>query len=51
MAPKLKKSRITYDMWLKLYKATDIHQITLEEHTKYSKLYASWREGNIKKVH
>ena len=51
MVPKLKKSRITYDMWLKLYKAKDVDTITLEEHTKYSKLFASWREGNIKKVH
>ena len=38
-------------MWLKLYKAKDIDTITLEEHTKYSKLFTSWREGNIKKVH
>ena len=51
MAPKLKKSRITYDMWLKLYKAKDVNTITLEEHTKYSKLYANWRTGNIEKVH
>jgi hypothetical protein len=51
MAPKLKKSRITYDMWLKLYKAKDVNTITLEEHTKYSKLYANWRTGNIEKVY
>jgi hypothetical protein len=47
----MKKSNITYDTWLKIYKATDIYKITLEEHRKYSKLFAAWREGNIEKVH
>ena len=51
MVAKLKKSNITYSVWLQMYKDTDIHKITLEEHTKYSKLFASWRDGNIKKVH
>ncbi len=47
----MKKSNITYDMWLKIYKTTDIYEITLEEHRKYSKLFAAWREDNIEKVH
>jgi hypothetical protein len=51
MIAKLKKYNITYDMWLQMYKDTDIYKITLEEHRKYSKLFAAWREGNIEKVY
>jgi len=40
----------TYDLWLQRYKGTDVHKVTLEEHTKYSKEYASWKKGNIEKV-
>jgi len=46
----IKKSSINYRTWLVLYKGKDIEKLTLEEHTKFSKLYAAWKVGNIEKV-
>ena len=46
----IKKSSINYRTWLVLYKGKDIEKLTLEEHTKFSKLYAKWKVGNIEKV-
>ena len=46
----IKKSDIDYRNWLLLYKGKDIDKITLEEHTKFSKMYAAWKVGNIEKV-
>ena len=48
--PKIQKSKINYRTWLVLYKGKDIDKITLEEHTKFSKMYAAWKVGNIEKV-
>ena len=42
---------MTYDQWLQRYKSTDVYTITLEEHTKYSKQFAAWRQDNMEKVH
>ena len=28
----------------------DIDKLTLEEHTKFSKMYAAWKVGNIEKL-
>lgn len=47
---KIQKSSINYRTWLVLYKGKDIEKLTLEEHTKFSKLYAKWKVGNIEKV-
>ena len=47
---KIIKEDITYDMWLQMYKDTNVHKITLEEHTKYSKLFSAWKVGNIEKL-
>ena len=34
---KIIKEDMTYDMWLQMYKDTNVNKITLEEHTKYAK--------------
>ena len=47
---KIIKEDITYDMWLQMYKDTNVNKITLEEHTKYAKLFKAWRAGNIERV-
>lgn len=47
---KIQKSNFNYRRWLLIYKAKDIEKLTLEEHTKYSKMYAAWKVGNIEKV-
>jgi hypothetical protein len=44
------KLNYTYDMWLTKYKGKSVHDITVEEHTKWAKEYQSWRVGNIEKV-
>ena len=46
----IKKSNINYRTWLVMYKGKDIDKITVEEHTKFAKLYAKWKVGNIEKV-
>jgi len=46
----IKKSDIDYKMWLLLYKGKELDKITLEEHTKFSKLFTAWKVGNIEKV-
>ena len=47
---KVIKEDITYDMWLQMYKETNVHKITMEEHVKYAKLFAAWKAGNIERV-
>ena len=47
---KSNKNNITYDEWLTYYKAVNIHDITLEQHTKFSNEYQMWKVGNIEKV-
>jgi len=47
----IKKSHITYEMWVKKYKCKDIYRITLNEHTAWHKEFISWRHGNIEKVY
>ena len=47
---KSNKNNITYDAWLTYYKAVNIHDITLEQHTKFSEEYRKWKVGNIEKV-
>ena len=44
------KSKITYDLWLQMYKGVDIHTITLKEHTKWCIQFAAWKKGNVEKV-
>jgi len=44
------KSAYTYDDWLQKYKGKSVHDITLEEHSKWSKEYQSWKQGNIEKI-
>ena len=44
------KNRITYDMWLQMYKGRDVNTVTLEQHTAYRKQYDAWKIGNIEKV-
>lgn len=46
----IKKSDIDYRTWLLLYKGKDLDKITVNEHTKFSKMYAAWKIGNIEKV-
>ena len=47
---KSNKNNITYDEWLTYYKAVNIHDNTLEQHTKFSNEYQKWKVGNIEKV-
>jgi len=44
------KMKFTYDLWLQKYKGKTVHDITVEEHTKWSKEYQSWKTGNIEKI-
>jgi hypothetical protein len=44
------KSKITYDLWLQMYKGVDIHTITLKEHTRWCVQFAAWKSGNIEKA-
>ena len=46
----LVKSRMTYDEWLKKYKGKSVHDLYVDEHTKYSKEFQAWKRGNIEKV-
>tara|TARA_B100001079_G_C15985503_1_gene329438 strand:+ start:244 stop:405 length:162 start_codon:yes stop_codon:yes gene_type:complete len=46
----IQKSQIDYRRWLLIYKAKDLDKLTLEEHTKFSKLFSAWKVGNIEKV-
>ena len=45
-----KKSKMTYDMWLRNYKGRTVQSIDVNEHTKWSKEFQAWRVGNIEKV-
>ena len=45
-----KKSSITYNDWLIRYKGKTVHEIDVNEHTKWAKEFQSWRVGNIEKV-
>ena len=45
-----KKSKMTYDMWLQRYKGRTVKDIDVNEHTKWSREFQSWRVGNIEKV-
>jgi len=45
-----KKSKMTYDMWLRNYKGRTVKDIDVNEHTKWSREFQSWRVGNIEKV-
>jgi len=45
-----KKSKMTYDMWLRNYKGRTVKDIDVNEHTKWSKQFQAWRVGNIEKV-
>ena len=47
---KIQKSNFNYRRWLLIYKGKDLDKLTLEEHTKFSKMYAAWKVGNIEKV-
>ncbi len=37
----------TYDEWLQYYKGKSVHEITLEEHVKWSNEFQKWRKNNI----
>jgi len=41
------KLSFTYDTWLQKYKGKTVHEITVAEHTKWSKEYKAWKKGNI----
>jgi len=43
----IQKSRITYDMWLQMYKGRDVNTVTLPQHTAYRKQYDAWKNMNI----
>ena len=45
-----KKSKMTYDMWLRNYKGRTVKDIDVNEHTKWSREFQAWRVGNIEKV-
>jgi len=45
----LEKSN-TYDKWLQRYKGKSVHDLTVNEHTKYSGEYKAWKAGNIEKM-
>ncbi len=40
----------TYDEWIKRYKGKTVHDITVNEHTKFSKQYKGWKNMNIEKM-
>jgi len=44
------KSRVTYNDWLVKYKGKTVHEIDVNEHSKWSKQYQSWKQGNIEKI-
>ena len=44
------KLSFTYDTWLQKYKGKTVHEITVDEHTKWSKEYKAWKSGNIEKL-
>ena len=44
------KSRVTYNDWLVKYKGKTVHEIDVIEHSKWSKQYQSWKQGNIEKI-
>ena len=45
-----KKSSITYNDWLMRYKGKTVEEIDVNEHTKWSKQFQSWKQGNIEKL-
>ena len=44
------KRRYTYDLWLQRYKGKTVHDLNVNEHTKFSREYKAWKQGNIEKV-
>jgi hypothetical protein len=44
------KLSLTYDLWLQKYKGKTVHEINVNEHSKWSKEYQAWKNGNIEKV-
>ena len=44
------KTVMTYDDWLKKYKGKGVYDISLPEHTKWSKEFQAWKKGNVEKV-
>ena len=40
----------TYDLWLQRYKGKTVHDLTVNEHTKFSREYKAWKQGNVEKV-
>ena len=41
------KSSMTYDEWLKRYKGKSVHDINVNEHTKWAPEFRAWKAGNI----
>ena len=37
-------------MWLRTYKGKSLKEIDVNEHTKWSKEYQSWKVGNVEKL-
>mgnify|MGYP005995011033 FL=1 len=44
------KSRVTYNDWLVKYKGKTVHEIDVNEHSKWSRQYQSWKSGNVEKL-
>lgn len=44
------KSKITYDLWLQMYKNSDIYTVTLAQHTKWCAQFALWKKDNYEKA-
>ena len=40
----------TYDLWLQRYKGKSVHDLSLNEHTKFSTEYKAWKLGNVEKM-
>ena len=40
----------TYDLWLQRYKGKTVHDLDVNEHTKFSREYKAWKQGNVEKV-
>jgi hypothetical protein len=44
------KTNMTYDEWLLKYKGKSVYDVSLPEHTKWSKQFQAWKKGNVEKV-
>ena len=42
----MQKSKISYDLWLQMYKNSDVYTITLEQHIKWCPQFALWKKDN-----